>query len=78
MARGSTWGAFSGAAGGVVCAGCESGSFPLEPEAHEFLVGALASQLSEAPNAPGRALAQADRAIAETLEHHAHVSLRRV
>jgi DNA repair protein RecO (recombination protein O) len=71
-------GAFSGAAGGVVCAGCETGSFPLEPAAHEFLVGALARPLSEAPSGPQRALAQADRAIAETLEHHAHVRLRRV
>jgi DNA repair protein RecO (recombination protein O) len=71
-------GAFSGAAGGVVCAGCEAGSFPLEPAAHEFLVAALARPLSETPSAPERALAQADRAIAETLEYHAHVRLRRV
>jgi DNA repair protein RecO (recombination protein O) len=71
-------GAFSGAAGGVVCAGCEAGSFPLEPAAHEFLVGALARPLSEVPSGPQRALAQADRAIAETLEYHAHVRLRRV
>jgi DNA repair protein RecO (recombination protein O) len=70
--------AFSPAAGGVVCDGCEAGSFPLEPGAHEFLVGALARPLFEAPSAPERLLAQADRAIAETLEHHAHVRLRRV
>jgi DNA repair protein RecO (recombination protein O) len=71
-------GAFSPAAGGMVCPGCEAGSFPLEPKAHEFLTHALARQLSEFPTAPERALAQADRAIAETLEHHAHVRLRRV
>ncbi len=69
---------FSPAAGGVVCSSCEAGSFPLDADGHAFLVGALARPLSEAPAAPDRALAQADRAIAETLEHHAHVRLRRV
>jgi DNA repair protein RecO (recombination protein O) len=71
-------GGFSPAAGGVVCAGCEAGSFPLGEEAHVFLAAALGSPLAEAPAASERALAQADRAIAETLEHHAHVRLRRV
>jgi DNA repair protein RecO (recombination protein O) len=71
-------GAFSPAAGGVVCAACEAGSFRLDAEGHGFLVGALARPLADAPQAPPRALAQADRAIAETLEHHAHVRLRRV
>ncbi len=71
-------GAFSPSAGGVVCAGCEAGSFPLGEEAHHFLVTALARPLAEAPNASETALAQADRAIAETLEYHAHVRLRRV
>ena len=69
---------FSPAAGGVVCASCEAGSFPLDAEAHEFMVEALAKPLAEAPTAAERALSQADRAIAETLEHHAHVRLRRV
>ena len=49
-------GAFSASAGGVVCAGCEAGSFPLDPEAHAFLVGALARPLAEAPAAPEGAL----------------------
>jgi DNA repair protein RecO (recombination protein O) len=71
-------GAFSPSAGGVVCAGCEAGSFPLSEDAHTFLVEALASPLSEVPDASGPALSQADRALAETLEHHAHVRLRRV
>ena len=70
--------AFSASAGGVVCPGCEAGSFPLSGEAHEFLVRALGLPLAEAPEAADRALAQADRAIGETLEHHAHVRLRRV
>lgn len=69
---------FSPAAGGVVCSSCEAGSFPLGGEAHEFLVTALARPLAQAPQAAEHALAQADRALAETLEHHAHVRLRRV
>ena len=34
VARWSTWARFSPSAGGVVCAGCEAGSFPLAAEAH--------------------------------------------
>jgi DNA repair protein RecO (recombination protein O) len=71
-------GAFSAAAGGVVCPGCEAGSFPLGADAHSFLVDSLARPLAEFPVAADRALSQADRAIGETLEHHAHVRLRRV
>jgi len=71
-------GAFSAAAGGIVCPGCEAGSFPLGEEAHAFLVDALARPLAKYPSAGDRALGQADRAIGETLEHHAHVRLRRV
>jgi DNA repair protein RecO (recombination protein O) len=71
-------GAFSPSAGGIVCDGCEAGSFPLGEEAHRFLVTALARPLAEAPHASDPALAQADRAIAETVEFHAHVRLRRV
>ena len=69
---------FSGAAGGVVCAACEAGSFALSQEGHDFLVAALGRPLAEAPDAGPPALAQADRAISETLEHHAHVRLRGV
>ena len=71
-------GAFSASAGGIVCPGCEAGSFPLSAEAHEYLVGALVRPLADHPAASERALAQVDRAIGETLEHHAHVRLRRV
>ena len=67
---------FAGAAGGVVCAGCEAGAFPLSEEAHTFMVEALAQPLSEAPGAELVALRQVERAISETLEHHAHVQLR--
>ena len=60
-ARPSTWRASPGASGGVVCASCEAGSFPLTEEAHRFMVEALAKPLIEAPGrrtarpAPGRA-----------------------
>jgi DNA repair protein RecO (recombination protein O) len=67
---------FSGAAGGVVCAACERGAFELSPEAHRFMVEALGSPLASAPSAPERALRQVERAVSETLEHHAHVRLR--
>jgi DNA repair protein RecO (recombination protein O) len=67
---------FSGAAGGVVCAGCEAGSFELSEDAHRFMVEALAKPLDEAPAAEQRALRQVERAVGETLEHHAHVQLR--
>ena len=67
---------FSGAAGGVVCASCEGGGFPLAAETHEFLTDALARPLADAPAGSERALRQAERAIAETVEHHAHVRLR--
>jgi DNA repair protein RecO (recombination protein O) len=68
---------FSGAAGGVVCAACEAGSFPLAGDAHAFLVEALGRPLAEGPVAEERALRQAERAIADTVEHHAGVRLRR-
>ena len=48
----STWAASRPAPGGVVCSGCEAGSFPLGEEAHRFLVEALARPLAEAPEAP--------------------------
>jgi DNA repair protein RecO (recombination protein O) len=67
---------FSGAAGGVVCAACEAGSFPLSEQAHGFMVEAVAKPLAEAPVADERELRQVERAIGETLEHHAHVQLR--
>jgi DNA repair protein RecO (recombination protein O) len=66
---------FSGAAGGVVCGACEAGSFALGKDAYEFMTLALARGLTEAPDAPGEALGQVERAIAATLEHHAHVRL---
>jgi DNA repair protein RecO (recombination protein O) len=67
---------FSGAAGGVVCGACEAGSFALSQDGHDFLVAALGRPLTDAPDAGPAALQQADRAISETLEHHAHVRLR--
>jgi len=69
---------FSGAAGGVVCSACEASSFSLGQDAHDFLVSALGSPLAEAPDAPPPALAQAERAILATLEHHAQLRLHPV
>jgi DNA repair protein RecO (recombination protein O) len=76
---------FSGAAGGVVCSACWSsespletrtaGAFPLEEQAYEFMTEALGRPLHEAPMTGGRALDQVERAVSETLEHHAHVRL---
>jgi DNA repair protein RecO (recombination protein O) len=66
---------FSGAAGGVVCSSCEAGAFALEEQAHTFMTEALGRPLSEAPDAGERPLAQVERAVAETLEHHAHIRL---
>jgi DNA repair protein RecO (recombination protein O) len=68
--------AFSGAAGGVVCGACEGGGFEIGPEAHRFMVEAIGAPLAEAPAASDRALRQVERAVSETLEHHAHVRLR--
>ena len=68
--------AFSGAAGGVVCIACERDGFPLGADAHAFMVEALGRPLAQAPVASERALRQVERAVTETLEHHAHVHLR--
>jgi DNA repair protein RecO (recombination protein O) len=67
---------FSADAGGVVCGSCERGGFELSPEAHSFMVEALGNPLAAAPSTSRRALRQAERAVTETLEHHAHVQLR--
>jgi DNA repair protein RecO (recombination protein O) len=66
---------FSGAAGGVVCAACEAGSFALDEQAHDFMTEALGRPLTEAPSAQEPVLGQVERAIAATLEHHAHLRL---
>ena len=68
---------FSGAVGGVVCGSCEGSAFPLDEESHGFMVEALGRPLAETPAAPSdRALRQAERAILDTVEHHAHLRLR--
>jgi DNA repair protein RecO (recombination protein O) len=67
---------FSAAAGGVVCNSCEAAAFALDEDSYRFLVGALGRPLADPPEASERALRQAERAIAETAEHHAHVRLR--
>jgi DNA repair protein RecO (recombination protein O) len=67
---------FSAAAGGVVCSSCEAAAFPLDEETYDFLVQTLGAPLAQAPDASERALRQAERAITETAEYHAHVRLR--
>ena len=67
---------FSAAAGGVVCDSCQASAFPLGEESYRFLVAAVGRPLAEAPEASEAALRQAERAIGETAEHHAHVRLR--
>jgi len=67
---------FSAAAGGVVCSSCEAAAFALQETSYTFLVQALAQPLAQAPDACEVALRQAERAITETAEHHAHVRLR--
>ena len=67
---------YSPQAGGVVCNACEAASFPIAPETYEFLTASLASSLAQTPAASARALREAERAIGETLEHHAHLRLR--
>jgi DNA repair protein RecO (recombination protein O) len=70
---------FSAAAGGVVCAECATGEgFELDPAAHLFMTAAISAPLRDARPAPPGALAQVDRAVMGTLEHHAHVRLRSV
>ncbi|HSZ70659.1 MAG TPA: DNA repair protein RecO [Solirubrobacteraceae bacterium] len=66
---------FSGAAGGVVCGACEAGSFALGEAAHGFMADALGRSLAETPRASEPVLGQVERALSETLEHHAHVRL---
>jgi DNA repair protein RecO (recombination protein O) len=66
---------FSGAAGGVVCGACEAASFPFGEPAYHFMTQAVGAPLHEAPAADEPALGQVERAIAATLEHHAHLRL---
>jgi DNA repair protein RecO (recombination protein O) len=71
--------AFSPSAGGVVCGDCrEPGDFDISRAAHEFLSLAIGMPLAQAPEATAEELRQVDRAISETLGHHAHVKVRPV
>lgn len=71
--------AFSPSAGGVVCRDCrEPGDFDFGEPAHTFLTGAIGAPLAQAPAATPEAQRQADKAISQTLEHHAHVRIRSI
>ncbi len=67
---------FSAAAGGVVCSACEAASFPLDESTHAFMTAAVSRPLADVPTTNPRSLRQAERAIGEMLEHHAHLRLR--
>ena len=69
---------FSPAAGGVICAACEAGSFDLDADTHRFLTEALGRPLAETPGADSRVIALADRAISETAAHHGQVRLQAI
>ncbi len=69
--------AFSAGGGGVVCRDCrEAADFDFDADAHALYSGVLAAPLSEAPAAEAGARRAVDRAVVETLAHHAHVGLR--
>ncbi|HEV7919124.1 MAG TPA: DNA repair protein RecO [Solirubrobacterales bacterium] len=69
--------AFSPSSGGVVCRDCrERGDFDFSAEAHKFLSEAIGSPLASAPHAERYALIEVDKAITETLAHHAQVRIR--
>jgi DNA repair protein RecO (recombination protein O) len=77
---------FTGAGGGMLCERCwggsapgeqaRAGSFPLGAEAARFMAASLSHPLAETPEAAPGALRQVERAIGETVEHHAHVRLK--
>jgi len=69
---------FSPAAGGVVCNACEAGSFAFDSETHQFMTAALGHSLAQTPQADGRVIALADRAISETAAHHGQVRLKAI
>jgi hypothetical protein len=71
-------GTFSPSAGGVVCDGCGVDGFPLSEAALAFMASALSRRLADVPSAPDLALRQAERAISDLVEYHAHVRLRPV
>ncbi len=69
---------FAASLGGVVCAECpQAGGFRLDTTSLSFMISALGASLKDAPAAPPTP-AQVDRAVTETLEHHAQVRLRSV
>jgi DNA repair protein RecO (recombination protein O) len=69
---------FSPAAGGVVCASCEAGSFELDGETHRFLTDALGRPLADLPSVDPRVVALADRAVSETAAHHGQVRFKAI
>lgn len=69
--------AFSPAGGGVVCLDCrEAGDFDFAADSHVFMSAVIATPLADAPAAGAEAQRQVDKAITQTLAHHANVKMR--
>jgi DNA repair protein RecO (recombination protein O) len=71
--------AFSPSGGGVVCRDCREGrDFDFSSEAYAFMSSLLATPLADAPPASPESQRQVDKAITETLAHHANVKIRQL
>lgn len=70
--------AFSGAAGGVVCGACEGSGFPISSASHRFMRAAIERPIADLSSIEEPNMRQVERAIGDTLSHHAHVTLRAV
>jgi DNA repair protein RecO (recombination protein O) len=69
--------AFSPGSGGIVCRDCrEAADFDFDAASHAFFTGAITTPLAQAPGASAEAQRQVDKAITETLAHHANVRIR--
>jgi DNA repair protein RecO (recombination protein O) len=69
--------AFSPSSGGIVCRDCrETGDFDFGALSHAFYSGAIKAPLAQTPGAEPDAQRQVDKAITETLAHHANVRIR--
>jgi DNA repair protein RecO (recombination protein O) len=68
--------AFDAAHGGVVCARCQRGAWPIDPATLAFMIEALGRPLAAAPDLDPRPAQQVRRAIVELAQHHLGVELR--
>ena len=59
-------------------AAADRADFDFGADAHSFLTGAIGGPVAQAPRAEPEDLRQAEKAITQTLEHHAHVRIRNI